>query len=180
MSTLTGHSELEAISENVSENQRTRRGRPRRFPPLLEETMKSIGAIRGSRRSQLNGLWCLEAVGIMMKNPEPSFKWLFDEQANPEIYKRVILSELGRIEDEETMLAVMREVCRDKPTTRDAVLMIRRYRLGRSPEPNCLDLTRVILDAIKSYAATHPSISDQFVLAALENASDAWREYPSE
>ncbi len=70
-----------------------------------------------------------------------------------------ILAELGRIPDDQERERIALEVCRLKPKTKDAVVMIRRYRLGREAKADPFRLWDRLADTVNSYIEAHPSVS---------------------
>jgi hypothetical protein len=74
---------------------------------------------------------------------------------------------LGRIANDEELRAVARRICEHKPTTKDAVVMIRRFRLGRQPKGDANDLTDRLIDLISTYLDSHAGVDDAMILQAL-------------
>jgi hypothetical protein len=160
--------------ENSSET--PRRGRPK----VLHDEVE-LGLMRDGqgRRSHLNFHWFLRAIGVLTKNDEPAFRWLFEEGTG-ESKKKTLIAELGRILEteglgERAMLEVARQVCERRPTTREGVALMRRWRTGRTREGSTFDLEMAILKAIAGYVAGHETTDEQ-VLAALGAAAEAWRD----
>jgi ATP-dependent helicase YprA (DUF1998 family) len=83
-----------------------------------------------------------------------------------------ILAELGRIEDDADLLAVARVVCDAKPKARNAVRMVREWRLGRPAQPR-RDLADELADTIDGYLARHPETPWAFVKESLATVYDA-------
>jgi hypothetical protein len=167
----------DGISETSFENQ-PQRDPPRRFPLLLEQfhAANDPRLKKGTRRTGVNKMWAFKALRCIVDNPQPSLEWLLDESRSPRGWRKTILSELGRIEDEETILAVAREICELNPKTRDAIAMIRRSRLGRSPGASPRELHSAIAAAVESYVMAHPEIPRGQIAAVLENLADHFEE----
>lgn len=152
--------------ETVSEN---RRGRPRVMPPETEAAYASLGLFADvhSERSKLNIYYRTRTLSIL---DGAEFSWLFDRKAcqrGEGKWKPTILSELGRIEDEEDMKAVARQICELKPKTKEAVTMIRRFRLGRDPEPDAVGLANEIIHLVNDYLQRYPAATKALVGEAL-------------
>jgi hypothetical protein len=169
----------ELISEDASDNgrgRRRKRGRPKVVDPdgWLRPLWPDVTTDRGlaNRWYQARALCCL--------NYEPAFAWLVSNEeairAGHGKIRATIVGELGRIEDEQVMRQAAARICELKPSARDAVVMLRRLRTGKSPEPNCLDLTKALIGCVNDYLKRHPEASWQLVRTALENAQDAVEE----
>jgi hypothetical protein len=103
-----------------------------------------------------------------------SFEWLYSrDRAQPT--RKMVLAELGRIEDEEEMLDLARELCERKPRVRDAVALIRRYRLERSPESR-RELGETVASIILCYVAEHPEMTMREIARTLRKQAVAYEE----
>jgi hypothetical protein len=113
------------------------------------------------------------AIEVIWDDPDQGrFEWLIDGMperigTGGRLKKSTILVELGRIDDDNELIAVALKICELKPKTRDAIAMIRRYRTGASPAGDFFDLALAIERTLRDYAATHPSISLKDVKRAL-------------
>ena len=91
------------------------RGRPRRFSA---EDMQRLARAQG----------LIEPV----LSTYPELHWLLDPEAlrrrKLHVYRRTIVEELGRIEDDNRLLFVARQLCELKPRTSAAVAIIRKFR----------------------------------------------------
>ena len=83
-----------------------------------------------------------------------------------------MLSELGRIDDEETVRAVARIVGRQCLPTARATALIRRIRIGERP-PSPDRLTSGLLTVIATHCARYPTTSEAEIVTALEAAAAA-------
>jgi hypothetical protein len=100
-----------------------------------------------------------EAVFAHFVKPNGDLKWS-------------MLSELGRLPDEETVRAVARIVGREHLPTAQAIALIRRIRVGdRMPRPE--RLTRALLRVIATHCARYPTTSEAEIVAALDAAAAA-------
>jgi len=100
------------------------------------------------------------------------FKWLYDFNGS---MRETVLYELGRIEDDEWIRGWAKRLCELKPTTKEAVAMIRRWRHGKSNSQGALALTKMLIGKINDFVHRYPDTRQQQILAALENVSDAVR-----
>jgi len=160
------------ISEKFSEKRK--RGRPRTFNPELEQLYEAAGLFvdKNTRRSRLNTMWRQQAWGILFNDAElvPRLTWLIEnpESASEIVVKRFsVLSELGRIESPSAMKAIAIQLCELKPRARDAITMIRRYRLGRSATGSHSQLTELLERTINTYLTAHTEVTMQDVQKAL-------------
>ena len=61
--------------------------------------------------------------------------------------RHTILAELGRIEDEDDLRSIARQICELKPGSKEAVAMIRQWRTGKSPSGDAISLTNALIAA---------------------------------
>ncbi len=156
-----------------------KRGRP---PAFAYET---LGLLRShypdikTKRGLQNKAYEMRALSVLKDDPQ-RYGWLCDIEAmrrgDANSYKPTILTELGRIVDEEKLKTAASEICRIKPKTKDAVTMTRRYRTGKAASGSAVDLRNRITHTINDYLATHPDTSLQQVRAALADAYEAIEE----
>jgi hypothetical protein len=161
-----------AITENISE---TKNGRPSLMSVEQEAFLTACGLFTNStpRRSKMNVFYRQRALGIIC---DGDYKWLFDKEkimtdGSDKYWKPTILTELGRIENDDDLRAVASQLCERKPATRDAVLMVRAFRTGSLPAGNALQLTNEIIHTINRYLQTHADVLKQDVLDALRTAT---------
>ena len=107
---------------------------------------------------------------------EPRFAWLADGEKMAagvkDAWKPSILAELGRIRDGDTLRAVALRICELKPSTKEAVAIIRRFRLRREPPANYLDLVHHLAKALDGYVAVHPSTPDEWKVMAMQDLAE--------
>ena len=92
--------------------------------------------------------------------------------------RETLLTELGRVMvayDKDTMLRLAQQLCEmePKPTTREAVAMVRRWRLGEPDEPEPpgvagLKLIDALAKFLDDYRATHAGVTRDVQRDALE------------
>jgi hypothetical protein len=103
-----------------------------------------------------------------------SFEWLYSgDRVHP--MRKMVLSELGHIEDNQEMLELAREICARKPRDRDAVALIRRYRIERSPESRRA-LGEVVALGVLGYVAEHPEMTMGEIARTLRKVAVAYKE----
>lgn len=160
---------MEAASENPG---RRKRGRPKVHPEVVMSYLGALHPEVRTERHRSNIAYRFRAIRVL--KDDPAFTWLCDYAAmargDDGAWKPGILAELGRVEDEQDMRSLARQLCELRPRAKNAVLMIRRWRTGRAPRGDPINLTSVILKAIDDYRLRHEGVSDQLVLASLENA----------
>ena len=107
---------------------------------------------------------------------EPRFAWLADGEKMAagvkDAWKPSILAELGRIRDGDTLRAVALRICELKPSTKEAVAIIRRFRLNREPPGDYLDLVHHLAKALDGYVAVHPSTPDEWKIMAMQDLAE--------
>jgi ribosomal protein S18 len=159
----------------------TKKGRPSVLSSEMESLFRAQGLYDGrySRRSKLNVYYRQRAlVALIFQNEGAedagTFAWLADgekmKRSEPHAWRQTILSELGRIEDEEMMRAVATQICELKPKTKDAVLMIRRFRVGELPAADSLQLANAIIQTLNTYMSSHSKMTPAQVSQALATA----------
>jgi hypothetical protein len=162
--------------ENISE---TKRGRPAVVSAELEATFTALGLFTNchTRRSKVNVFYRQRALSVLR---DGDFKWLFDEVAimaetgGDKHWRPVILTELGRIEDEDAMQRIAAELCETKPKTRDAVLMVRRWRTGSDDAAgDPLKLANEVIASVNDFMKRFPKTSKEQVKSALLTALDS-------
>jgi hypothetical protein len=165
----------EAISEAASEK---KRGRPRVITEKDATIIEYVSPDVKTERGRQNVYYRLRATNALLG--DSAFSWLCDREsmhAGEGKWRKGLLSELGRIPNLDDLKTVAAEICKIKPKAKEGIRLIRRLRIGRTPEPNYLDLITKIATAVDDYFHAHPSTpADWFVralrdLAELEEAS---------
>lgn len=160
-----------ALKENISE---IKRGRPAVMDAETEALFICSGLFSkdSPRRSKMNVYYRQRAVSVL---GGCDYKWLVDERMimleGDKHWKPTILTELGRIEDEDDMRAVAERLCEMKPTTRDAVLMVRSLRTGGLPAGDTLQLANEIIQTINRYLHSHVGVTREGIFDALRTAA---------
>lgn len=155
------------ISEAASEKRK--RGRP---PIMNKDAAALVDWVAGNdvktRRHKLNVYYRQRAVKVLVNDPR--FTWVADEEKMTAgaagAWKTGILSELGRIGNVEDMKAFAQVICELKPKTKEAILMIRRARLGRENKPDYSKLVNSLVRALDDYQAAHPDMPKDWPIRA--------------
>ena len=163
-------------SENVSENT-GKPGRPRLTPPEWDRLWGRLHPGL-SRRGYLDRLWGQRAFGLLFDDDgngnarpkEPAFAHLLRGAGGP---KQVILSELGRL-PEDDVLALARQIGARRLSTAAAVALIRRARLGDAP-PRGDRLVDALISAIDHHRRRYPATSGNDIAAALDEVAEVVR-----
>ena len=185
--------------ENFSENKR-KRGRPLKMldcgvtrkgyiAEMVKANMSSDGK---SGRSHINFYYMLQGQGALADengnhpfDGEFSFIIAVSDSLEVRAYKRTILQELGRLEDEEVIKGVAREICKNKLTTDRAVTYIRELKIGSKPAGSRFGLAKILAKNIDEYKLKHSEATDGMIRASLdilisvfpENISEMAQEY---
>jgi hypothetical protein len=170
-----------AISETASENPAHRkRGRPAVYSEQqmnLARQYSDASTVRGKQ----NFLYMTRAIRVLDYDPE--FCWLVGTReeinAGKKVFHNSILTELGRIKDEDTLRDIARRICEIKPRCKDALVMMRRWRTGRTLAGDAGSLTKAIIQTVEDYCAARSDTTLPIILAALANAADAFQEQDS-
>jgi hypothetical protein len=160
--------EQKRISKTAPEM--SKRGRPRIMSGGFEALVAYSAPDVKTQRHKLNVYYALQAMSTL--GDDPRLSWIFDSKrmkaGDKKSWKPSILSELGRIEDRETMLAVALAICEAKPKTKDAISRIRHARIGRTV-PGCMeDVYAAVERAVNDYMCAHRDTSWRVVEGALE------------
>jgi len=145
-----------AETEVTSETKR-REGRPARFS---DETMAYVAALYPevrSRRGLVDIAYRLHAISLV--KDIPACRWLCDftdmQRGNDSAWQPGILTELGRINDNDDLIAIAMQVCERQPSRKEAIRFIRRYRTARRPPQND-QLTAEILGVVNDFIQRYP------------------------
>lgn len=170
-----------AISETASENSAHRkRGRPAVYSEQqlnLARQYSDASTVRGKQ----NFLYMTRAIRVL--DYDPAFCWLVGTReeinAGKKVFHNSILTELGRIKDDDNLRDIARQICEIKPRCKEALVMIRRWRTGKTLVGDAGSLTKAIIQTVEDYCAARADTTLQIILAALANAADAFQEQDS-
>jgi hypothetical protein len=156
------------------------RDRPPLSPQSLKHVVTSIERTR-TRHTTLGRYYMQRALLILFEPSNAGAEWVPRESEfayflTPDTRRtrETILSELGRIPDDETVRTVARMVGQEQPPTQKAVALIRRLREGE-PGPRPRRLEERLLAAIDEHWARYPATSATDILTALSAAADIIR-----
>jgi len=144
----------------------SKKGRPRLLTGEALHFLKAQYPEIKTTRGLQNKRYELRAFGLLRDAPPPGFDYLFDLERDH--IRSSVLAELGRIEDDEQLLDTAAWLCKQRPSTKDAIVICRRVRgLG---ETNALATTIKVLRILEddSKFADDP---DRFVAAVMQNVA---------
>lgn len=159
-----------------------KRGRPPLLPADVMAKLRARYPDVTTRRGLLNVYYRTEAMDVL--HEDARFHWLTDS-GRPK-WKASILTELGRTGDVERMRIMAARICELKPRVKEAVAMIRGWRMGKKGEGSAADLAAAVAGAIDLYLAGHPKTTWRQVRVALGNtlavideieAGSAWENH---
>jgi len=169
-----------AILEEREAASKKRRGRPKVMDKIFAKLAKDISPDVKTTRGLQNVHYRQRAFICLGLGDDARFKWLCDSEAmmkdGPNAWKPGILAELGRFNDDEELRAYAEAICEQKPKTKDAIVRLRRARLGNGARPNCTALTQQIARLVDAYRVAHPDATKRQILQAIENVYDAAEE----
>src|SRR5262245_22727326 len=148
------------------------RGRPRVMTRVDRLMLENINGNAKSERSLQNTHYRIRAMAFL--RDDDRFKWLFDEEAGT--WQRGILAELGRLQDGETIKAYAARICELKPKTKDAIVMLRRARIGKSPKASSIELLAHLERSLNAYIEAHPEVTPEQMIEAIDGLRDEVEE----
>ena len=164
---------MPAITENISKKRR--RGRPYSVFTDANDMREMIARCRDVRteRSVANRLYYHHALSVIGGGRESDLHWLADVCTGR--YRRTILTELGRIDDEDLLLDVALDLCQKKPKTVKAVSLIRQRR-GVLKPPSVLGIRTALRVSINRWRAANPAVgpSRKSEPVSIVKAEPAW------
>jgi hypothetical protein len=176
--------------ENFTENKR-KKGRPKKIldngETFNEWTLKA-GLLKDEKSEQwkINTYYTAVAQGALAdENGNHSVDGEFNfiiAVNNLEIvcYKRTILLELGRLEDEEMIKGVARVICQNKFSTDDAITYIKQFRTKQKPTGDKEKLALSILKAVEDYNFKHSNVDYEMIRISLNLVLSVFPENVSE
>ena len=139
------------------------RGRPRATPREWDEFAAATESDK-SRRTHVKRFHASMAVGILGREAGDEFAHILD----PSGPRWEVLAELGRLEDPDRILVAARAICGGKVRAKDAVVLVRRWRLGKAAPATASGLAAEITRAIEGYKLRHPDTTAALVVRALD------------
>jgi hypothetical protein len=144
------------ISETASEKRQ--RGRPPIFTLEYRASIQAIYPDVKKHRGITDCMYRTRAFSLLVDDAR--FSWVADPATvmagGDGGWKPSILTELGRIWDEEELKEIALTVCELKPKTKDAVAMIRRIRTGKAAAGNPFILYDALCTRLNDYLQHHP------------------------
>lgn len=135
-----------------------------------------------SEKSKISNFYVAIAQGALGdetgKHPiAGEFDFIIAMNENLEIvcFKRAILCELGRLENEELIKGVARVICQNKLSTDDAISYIRQFRTQKSKGDN-VKLAKAIAILIENYRYTHSDVNLEMIESSLNLVLNAFPE----
>jgi hypothetical protein len=98
---------------------------------------------------------------------EFNFILAVDDDLEIGCYKRTILQELGRLEDEELIRSIAKVVCQNKLSSDAAITYIRQFRTKQRPAEDEAQLVEAIGKAIDEYKLKNSYVDDEMIRASL-------------
>lgn len=153
-----------------------KRGRPATISESSRAFIRSTFSETTSRKGQDDIFYRVEAISIIQGSGDDTLRWLADPEkmkaGGRGGWKPSILTELGRIGDEDELLTVARQLSAlsPRPTSKVCVAMIRQYRIGRT-KPDPLSLANQIIATVNRYLSSHPDMTAEQIGDAMRTAT---------
>lgn len=162
-----------------------KRGRPRLLSREYENTLGRLYPELATGRSLENQSYIITAFTELGNGKDPEFDWLFGGNDDPDHghWKKTILEQLGRCFQKysrESVLALARDICSRKPTTKAAERMIRELRTGKQSAAPEGALANSILKAVNDHIKRYPSTLRNEVVSAIESVALAFKAVSKE
>jgi hypothetical protein len=170
---------------DLSENKR-KRGKPKKTldnGDTFNEWVLKMGLSNNkkSERLKINYFIAVAQGALEDENGNNSIDGEFDfiiaVNDNLEIvcFKRTILQELGRLEDEEVIKGVARVICKSKLSTDDAITYIRQFRTTQK-QGDEIKLAQAIASVIDDYTFKHVGVDLDLIESSLTLVFNAFSE----
>ncbi len=163
------------VSENFSETRKG--GRPRLIASrelrrVIDFATGNPNATKRTRQNKFYQLRAMRTLGLEVDENTPArYYWIWDKPNVPRDgdhrVKWTVLAELGRVEGDNNMRALAAYVCKERLTTRAAVLAIRRLRAGEPPPADALELANAMIATINDYGSRRSGLSADDIRDAL-------------
>ena len=165
------------MADGISEeSSKKKRGRPSVIPPKVLADFKVGRADVGPRCWQNDhyAYMAIHALGCYDRSLwRDEYAWLFERVAVGRQWalhwhKKSILTELGRIGDNDLIRECAAILCREKPKTREAIVRIRRFRLGQDEKAgDSQSLTHHLARSLDDYLSRYPATTDTEIMNAI-------------
>lgn len=158
-----------AVSETISKTP-SKGGRPGKFEPKMIAMLRGLFPEIATTRGLQDKDYCIRATGLLQNNR--AYRWLIDPEPArmgvKKAYKTTILSALGRISNDARLREAARWLCKEKPDTRRAVAVLRRFRTNRTTPGKPMALVTILARAVDGYCENHPGTTADEVRRALK------------
>jgi hypothetical protein len=174
---------MPGITENVSE--KPKRGRPLVIPGQTRALYEAYGLFVeiGTERGRQDVYYRQRAIHVLRitdREASAPFRWLADIElmkgASRNGWRRTILAALGRIDDDDQLRETALVICEAKPSTRKAVAMIRRWRLGKSAGGTADGLRGELIRHLNDYLRRYPDTPWEVITEAVEGVHESVEE----
>lgn len=158
-----------------------KRGRPKAFSAENEAIYDAIGLFTEvkSQRSRTNMMYQQRAIAALMNDGgNAKYGWLFDfdcmnkSPSETNRTQKTLMCELGRIADPAGICEMAEALCSAKPSVKQGVEAIRRYRCAKRSGSK-KTLADELISTINDYLALYPDTEWQSVLDALNEATES-------
>ncbi len=139
------------------------RGRPRATPREWDDFAAATESDK-SRRTHVKRFHATMAVGVLGRGAGDEFAHIL----GPDSPRWEVLAELGRLEDPDRILVAARSLCGGKVRAKDAVVLVRRWRLGKAAPATASGLAAEITRTIQGYGLRHPDATAALIVRALD------------
>lgn len=169
-----------AISEAASKKRK--RGRPRIYSKETLAIIQGLEPDITTERGVIEQLLVARAYSPIQNRydqaPEEN-QWAlhYIDLKNGRVFHKGILSQIARTDDtDEGIVNLARTIAEKKIPDKDAITQLRRYRLGREPKSNYLQLYIHLEKSLNNYIATHPNTPRSWMVRALGELAEACEE----
>jgi hypothetical protein len=151
---------------------KSKQGRPRKhskeFLNILSNNLPSIKTERGLIESKYLYHAAAVITKLYTKNPE-SNRWaeFYADKNHVHIFHKSILAALGRIEEDDVLISVAKDVAVNKLSAIQAISSIRRFRLDKPDQPNRVQFLLYLERSINSFLQMHPSTHTDMIAKCL-------------
>lgn len=145
-----------------------KRGRPakQREEGLMKEFLVGYYS---SDKTKMNRYYAFFAQIELGNGSDDEFSFILDAHGSEFIlYKKAILTELGRLENPEHIRKVARVICEKELSTKDAISYIRSFKTDEKPKGEVSKLAHAIADTIDYYRHKHSNVNIEMIRAALD------------
>jgi hypothetical protein len=126
----------------------------------------------------------LTAIVALKQAPDHNTRWPwlapngFDNISSVHFPRRVVLSELGRVDNPEAICDLADQLCTGEFKATEAVRRIRAWRLDQPilPPADARELQGILSKAVDEYYRTHDEMSPEDVWRACEGVMEEWND----